>query len=713
MTSTRQSLKMRFGLITTALTLIFTFVMIPTPAQAAGIPLSLCEKRTGQLPPTNGSVSWTNGNMNCNDSIYTLGGRTFFFQGTQSAINSKDNSYTTSTQLYVQDKSMNWISLGEAPRLEFYAQSTSKPFNFVETSKGLLLGGYHREKLIGQCGQVSCTEIRQYQTLMIDESNKVTKFTHPSAIGADKSPGFPFASGVADKVYFYQPIALINKYRKKQTASGAPVVKGKEFNYYHLDLIDNKLKFLPKISSLAVDDNGSSSIGAIGTLGNSAIMGTGSDIVKISPDDKFVSLNWKYQSFLFTELKNGFAAPINETDSIIFYWEDGRSQICKYLGEDRALPTESTDISLTYNRELFGSELSNTVSMGFYLTHRRAERGQFPGGMMNSININPDCSYSYNQFGDDSKANAKFKNEINNQVTNFNPAPAENATCKALTPAMIAMAAKKFKGFTKEKCLSAYDGFNSGTDEGQSLDLTAPAGNVFDKILQMTYEGYEVVRADGASDPANCSLDESKVQAQISSAFFGKNSGSLDVNSDKFGVKCFYNGREIEAEYGRFYVSVHYVPTNMYQGPVAASEDEVKALSAVSGDSTSPLPSNSGVSKWPAKCPKVINTAKNTEPLVRGFYFDAQGANFTRIADGSTSAVAKPSSVVGCYADLESLASTDANNWHIGTINHDKTGYYWMNAAGIRWGLTLSGSVMKTNKENPYFSEGNQFILKP
>ena len=69
-----------------------------------------------------------------------------------------------------------------------------------------------------------------------------------------------------------------------------------------------------------------------------------------------------------------------------------------------------------------------------------------------------------------------------------------------------------------------------------------------------------------------------------------------------------------------------------------------------------------------------------------------------------------PGNLLGCYADIPSLNGSQANAWHIGTINRDANGYYWLNAAGVRWGLTLAGTILITDKANPYYATGHQFI---
>ena len=122
-------------------------------------------------------------------------------------------------------------------------------------------------------------------------------------------------------------------------------------------------------------------------------------------------------------------------------------------------------------------------------------------------------------------------------------------------------------------------------------------------------------------------------------------------------------------------------------------------------------PAGIGDAKWPAKCPAVIDSVGGAQPKISGYKFDGSGGeNFMRLVDGGSTAVTTPGNVVGCYADIASLNGPQANGYHIGTISRDATGYYWQNAAGVRWGLTLSGSILVTDKSNPYYDKGHNFI---
>lgn len=131
-----------------------------------------------------------------------------------------------------------------------------------------------------------------------------------------------------------------------------------------------------------------------------------------------------------------------------------------------------------------------------------------------------------------------------------------------------------------------------------------------------------------------------------------------------------------------------------------------------------------GAPSWPVKCPEFVDAPwrigtpkipglyETPQPRVLGFKFDGTGQTFTRLADGTSAPSKKPDNLIGCYANLFEFDSNPkgANGWQIGSISRDSSGYYWTNAAGVRWGLTLSGANLITDKENPYYDDGRQFI---
>lgn len=124
-------------------------------------------------------------------------------------------------------------------------------------------------------------------------------------------------------------------------------------------------------------------------------------------------------------------------------------------------------------------------------------------------------------------------------------------------------------------------------------------------------------------------------------------------------------------------------------------------------------PAGVGGSDWTFKCPTVIDTEGTTQPQTFGFTFDATGQVFSRLVNGGYTAVTSTDSLVGCYANLWdfNIDPVGTNGWQIGTINRDANGYFWRQAEGSVWRLTLSGSLLNTDNANPYFSRGNSFIF--
>ena len=104
-----------------------------------------------------------------------------------------------------------------------------------------------------------------------------------------------------------------------------------------------------------------------------------------------------------------------------------------------------------------------------------------------------------------------------------------------------------------------------------------------------------------------------------------------------------------------------------------------------------------GDASWPAKCPAVIDSQKSAQPQVTSIIFKSSESKFSRLKDGSGTAVTAPSNLIGCYADLDELKN-GGSFYSIGSINRDKNGYFWQNGGGDTVGgrirLTLNGSVL-------------------
>ena len=621
----------------------------PSVAHAAAIPLSHCESITGNQPPANGSTTWT-ANGVCNDFSYSIGGRTFFTQENRTAINPKDRSYNIWTELYVQDGSKNWIDLGKAPALIPSFGSDKTFSNFVETPQGLFLGGFFTEKDTGSCGTAVCKVVKQFETLKIDGSNHVTKVTLPSLAGSNKSPGMPFASGTSNLIYFSQPQGLITTFGKKgvATASGQIVKKGTAFTFYSLDLTTNKVGALPQLTSIAADLG----IPAIAPLGSSAVLFNPitNKIFQFSSSGKIAALDWEPNE-IYQPIKDGIAATAHNANSISFHLDNGQSHQCTYSGGKSPLPAESANIVV--DAESFSSSASsNNVSVPFRL-------GSVDQN--NSLEISPDCSYSFIFEGSEVSDTQKFVNEITHQVSGQAP-------------------------------------------KGKLLRMFTPDGFVFDKVLGASYQAAGVTSKGESGPRVTCTVDDSQVNKMASGVFFATNYVEWTVNPTAVGAKCAYPGaQKFKIVDEAFSISVHYVPASSVPtpspSPSAPTRSSVIQAAGV------------GDAKWPAKCPAVMDTVGGSQPKISGYKFDGSGGeNYMRLVDGGSTAVTSPGNLLGCYADIPSLSGAQGNAWHIGTINRDASGYYWQNAAGARWGLTLSGTILITDKGNPYYDKGHQFI---
>lgn len=111
-----------------------------------------------------------------------------------------------------------------------------------------------------------------------------------------------------------------------------------------------------------------------------------------------------------------------------------------------------------------------------------------------------------------------------------------------------------------------------------------------------------------------------------------------------------------------------------------------------------------GESNWPAQCPLVIDSLKSEQPQVMAIKFGNSDSVFSRIKDASSTAVATPANLIGCYANFGELKN-GGNFYSVGSINRDKSGYFWQNAGGDTVGgrirLTLNGSALISTTGDP------------
>ena len=100
--------------------------------------------------------------------------------------------------------------------------------------------------------------------------------------------------------------------------------------------------------------------------------------------------------------------------------------------------------------------------------------------------------------------------------------------------------------------------------------------------------------------------------------------------------------------------------------------------------------------EWLASCPNIVDTTPNLPtPKTINLVFQNSGQQFKLLKRGTTDFVTEPTSVIGCYVVAESIIKADQSpQWQIGSFNRDNSGYYFQNAAGRIWRLTLSSSGM-------------------
>jgi M6 family metalloprotease-like protein len=118
---------------------------------------------------------------------------------------------------------------------------------------------------------------------------------------------------------------------------------------------------------------------------------------------------------------------------------------------------------------------------------------------------------------------------------------------------------------------------------------------------------------------------------------------------------------------------------------------------------------------WLASCPEVIDVTPNVETQkTMSLRFLNTGQEFTLLATNSVEPVSQPQSIIGCYVIEDSVSDRDSSPaWQIGSLSRDANGFYFKNAAGIIWRLSLSvdGLTLETLPGSLYFKAGLGFRL--
>ena len=105
-----------------------------------------------------------------------------------------------------------------------------------------------------------------------------------------------------------------------------------------------------------------------------------------------------------------------------------------------------------------------------------------------------------------------------------------------------------------------------------------------------------------------------------------------------------------------------------------------------------------------SKCPPIVDAQPGQpQPTLKKFVFNSTEQEFSRLKDGTSNVATDPLPLIGCYADIGAIFSGSDNDWQIGSISRDSQGFYWKNAAGVSWRLTLdsSGEFLITGDGNP------------
>ena len=117
---------------------------------------------------------------------------------------------------------------------------------------------------------------------------------------------------------------------------------------------------------------------------------------------------------------------------------------------------------------------------------------------------------------------------------------------------------------------------------------------------------------------------------------------------------------------------------------------------------------------WLKQCPTLIDQSPGlNQPKTNKFTFTGTQQVFIKIDAFTGKPISDETMLIGCYADFAGLNGATPNGYHVGAINRDDNGFYWINAAGVSWRLTLDSSqeFLETGDANPYKSFGDRFVL--
>lgn len=118
---------------------------------------------------------------------------------------------------------------------------------------------------------------------------------------------------------------------------------------------------------------------------------------------------------------------------------------------------------------------------------------------------------------------------------------------------------------------------------------------------------------------------------------------------------------------------------------------------------------------WLASCPEVIDVTPNIETKkTQNLRFLNTGQEFTLLAKNSVDPVTEPQSIIGCYVIEDLVSNRDSSpEWQVGSLSRDINGYYFKNAAGITWRLSVGadGLTLETLPGSLYYKAGFGFKI--
>ena len=118
---------------------------------------------------------------------------------------------------------------------------------------------------------------------------------------------------------------------------------------------------------------------------------------------------------------------------------------------------------------------------------------------------------------------------------------------------------------------------------------------------------------------------------------------------------------------------------------------------------------------WLASCPEVVDLTPSIETKkTQNLRFLNSGQEFQLLATNSVEPVTQPQSIIGCYVIEDAVSNQSSSpEWQIGSLSRDAGGYYFKNAAGVIWRLSMAadGLTLQTLPGSVYYKPGLGFKL--